>query len=298
MKNKKNRFQNAWIHVVLMIGSLCCLIPFILVIIISLTDENAILRNGYSFFPEKFSIAAYKYLFADASSIVRGYMITTLVTLSGTVLHLAIGSMLAYTLSRNDYPYRKALSFFVFFTMLFNGGLVPWYLTYSNLLHVKNTIFALIVPNLMLSGFNVMVMRTFFSNSIPISLIESAYLDGAGEFQIYKKIVLPLSGPVLATIGFMVVLSYWNDWYNSLVFMTNDNMVSLQYLMTKVLLNIQALKAQQSKLTPEMMQALGNMPSESIRMAMAVVGAGPMLLIFPFFRKYLVSGLTIGAVKG
>lgn len=298
MKNKKNRFQNAWIHVVLMIGSLCCLIPFILVIIISLTDENAILRNGYSFFPEKFSIAAYKYLFADASSIVRGYMITTVVTLSGTALHLAIGSMLAYTLSRNDYPYRKALSFFVFFTMLFNGGLVPWYLTYSNLLHVKNTIFALIVPNLMLSGFNVMVMRTFFSNSIPISLIESAYLDGAGEFQIYKKIVLPLSGPVLATIGFMVVLSYWNDWYNSLVFMTNDNMVSLQYLMTKVLLNIQALKAQQSKLTPEMMQALGNMPSESIRMAMAVVGAGPMLLIFPFFRKYLVSGLTIGAVKG
>lgn len=283
---------------VLMIGSLCCLVPFLLVVIISLTDENTILLNGYSFFPEKFSLAAYKYLFADASSVVRGYMITTVVTLAGTLLHLAIGSMLAYTLSRQDYPYRKALSFFVFFTMLFNGGLVPWYLTYSNFLHVKNTILALIIPNLMLSGFNVMVMRTFFTNSIPVSLIESAYLDGAGEFQIYQKIILPLSRPVLATIGFMVVLNYWNDWYNSLVFMTNDKMVSLQYLMTKVLLNIQALKAQQSQLTPEMMQALGNMPSESIRMAMAVVGAGPMLLIFPFFRKYLVSGLTIGAVKG
>ena len=154
------------------------------------------------------------------------------------------------------------------------------------------------VLHLMLSGFNVMVMRTFFQNSIPPSLIESAYLDGAGEFQIYRKIVVPLSRPVLATVGFMVVLNYWNDWYNSLVFMTNDKTVSLQYLMTKVLLNIQALKAQQSQMTPDMLKALGNMPSESIRMAMAVVGAGPMLLIFPFFRKYRVSGLTIGAVKG
>ncbi len=298
MKTSSHPLRNAWIHVILAAGSLCCLVPFVLVVIISFTEEKAILQNGYSFFPARWSLAAYRYLLADFSGIVRGYMITILVTLTGTLAHLIIGSMLAYTLSRRDYPYRGLLSFFVFFTMLFNGGLVPWYLVYSNFLHIKDSVFALIVPNLMLSGFNVMVMRTFFQNSIPPSLIESAYLDGAGEFQIYRKIVVPLSRPVLATVGFMVVLNYWNDWYNSLVFMTNDKTVSLQYLMTKVLLNIQALKAQQSQMTPDMLKALGNMPSESIRMAMAVVGAGPMLLIFPFFRKYLVSGLTIGAVKG
>lgn len=293
----RNPLSNLWIHIIMMAGVFCCIMPFVLVTIISFTDEKSITRNGYSFFPEKWSASAYRYLFADSSSIVRAYGVTITVTIIGTLTSLFIGTMIAYTISRKDYPYRGILTFFVFFTMLFNGGLVPWYLVYSTIFHIKDTLFALIVPNMLLGGFNVLIMRTFFTNTVPVSLIESAYLDGASEFRIYAQIVLPLSLPVIAAIGFMTMLGYWNDWFNSLVYINNDKIVSLQYLMTKVLLNIQALKAQ-TELSSDMMKALGEMPSESVRMAMAVVGVGPMLFVFPFFQKYFISGLTIGAVKG
>ena len=297
MNTIKKQEKNWWIHVLMWLGSLCCILPLILVMDVSFTDEQAIIHNGYSLFPEKWSIHAYKYLFADSSAIVKGYAITIFVSVVGTLASLALCSMIAYAISRRDYPYRRVVSFFVFFTMLFNGGLVPWYMIYSNLGFI-DTIWALIVPNLLLSGFNVMVMRSFFEGSIPISLYEAAHLDGASDFRIFLNVVLPLAKPVLATIGFMVLLGYWNNWYNSLVFMVDSDTVSIQYLMTKVLLNIQALKANQEHMTPDMLEALGKMPDESIRMAMAVVGAGPVLLVFPFFRKYLVSGMTIGAVKG
>lgn len=288
--------SNLWIHIIMAIGALFCIIPFTLVTIISFTSEDSISKNGYSFIPKEWSVEAYKYLFADSTSIIRAYGITIFVTIIGTTISLLMGTMIAYTLSRKDYPYRKFLSVYVLFTMLFNGGLVPWYLVYTNIFHIKDTLFALIVP-LLLNGFNVIIMRTFFSNSVPESLIESAYLDGAGEFRIYLQIVMPLSLPVVAAIGFMTTLSYWNDWYTSLIFINDSKLVSLQYLMTKALLNIQSLKVQ-TNLTSDMMQALGDMPSESIRMAMAVVGIGPMLFVFPFFQKYFISGLTIGAVKG
>lgn len=297
MRTLKNQEKNWWIHLIMMAGSLCCILPLVLVVIVSFTDEQAIIQNGYSFFPEKWSLHAYKYLLADSSAVVKGYGVTIFVSAVGTISSLAICSLIAYAISRRDYPYRRIVSFLVFFTMLFNGGLVPWYMIYSTLGFV-DSIWALIVPNLLLSGFNVMIMRSFFETSIPTSLYEAAYLDGASDFRIFSNIVLPLAKPVLATIGFMVLLSYWNNWYNSLVFMLDSDTVSIQYLMTKVLMNIQALRANQEHMTPEMLATLGQMPDESIRMAMAVVGAGPMLLVFPFFRKYLVSGMTIGAVKG
>lgn len=297
MRTLKNQEKNWWIHLIMMAGSLCCILPLVLVVIVSFTDEQAIIQNGYSFFPEKWSLHAYKYLLADSSAVVKGYGVTIFVSAVGTISSLAICSLIAYAISRRDYPYRRIVSFLVFFTMLFNGGLVPWYMIYSTLGFV-DSIWALIVPNLLLSGFNVMIMRSFFETSIPTSLYEAAYLDGASDFRIFSNIVLPLAKPVLATIGFMVLLSYWNNWYNSLVFMLDSDTVSIQYLMTKVLMNIQALRANQEHMTPEMLATLGQMPDESIRMAMAVVGAGPMLLVFPFFRKYLVSGMTFGAVKG
>jgi len=298
VKKLSNEFRrNWWIHIIMTIAALVSILPFILMFMVSITDEKTALTNGYSFFPAKFSSVAYEFLFYDAENILRAYGITISVTVIGTCTSLFIGTMLAYTLSRKDYPLRKFLSFYVVFTLLFNGGLVPWYLVFSKIFLMKDTIYALIVPGLLLNSFNVLVMRTFFANSVQESLIESAYLDGAGEFRIYAQIIMPLSLPVVAAIGFMVTLSYWNDWYNSMVFMSKDKLVSLQYLMTKVLLNIQFLQATAAQ-SADAGEIMKDMPAETVRMAMAIVGIGPMMFAFPFFQKYFIKGLTIGAVKG
>lgn len=296
---KKNRIKhtsNWWIHLLMIIGVCLCLLPFLLVLIISISDEKTVLINGYQFFPKKFSLAAYRYLYLDKANIIRAYGITIVVTAVGTLVSLVICSMVSYVMSRKDYPLRNVLAFFIFFTMLFNGGLVPWYLVYTSIFHFKDTLLALIIPNLLLNGFDVLVMRTFFINSISPSLIESAYLDGAGEFRIYWQIIIPLSLPVLAAIGFIVMLTYWNDWYNSLIFIDKASLVNIQYLMTKVLLDLQFL--QSSDNTSAIDTVVASIPSETVRMAMAVVGVGPMLFAYPFFQKYFVKGLTIGAVKG
>lgn len=293
---KVKKPSNWWIHVVLVILSIICVCPFVLVCIISFSSEDAILRYGYSFWPKEWSVRAYQYLFKNPVAIVRAYGITIFTTVVGTAVGLFLSSMLAYTISRKDYPYKRGVTFFVFFTMLFNGGLVPTYILYTQFFHFKNTIWALLIPGMLLSGWNILIMRTFFNSNIPDSLIESAYLDGAGDFTIFLKIVLPLSKPVLSAIGFMTALGYWNAWYNSMIYITDTKLYSLQYLMTKTLLDIQSLKAS-TELTSEMSKALGAMPSETVRMAMAVVGVGPMFFMFPFFRKYFTKGLTIGAVK-
>lgn len=290
--------RNWWIHLLMILWTLACLLPFVLIVMVSVTEETTLKIDGYSFFPRVFSLEAYTYLLAEPTKIVRGYLITVIVSVAGTVGSLWLGSMCGYVLSRKDYPYRKPLNVIILITMLFNAGLVPWYLVFSKVIPLKDTLWALIIPGCLLSGFNIMIMRTFFANSVPPSLIESAYLDGAGDFRIYAQIIIPLSTPVIAAIGFMTVLAYWNNWYNSMVFITNDKLVSLQYLMTRALLDIQNLKAQISQLTPELQQMLQQMPSETVRMAMAVIGVGPMLFVFPFFQKYFIGGLTIGAVKG
>lgn len=294
-----SRWQNAWIYTVMIIYAVVCIFPFLLVLSISLTDETALSLSGYSLIPSVFSTEAYEYLFKNPISIIRGYGVTIGTTLVGTFLSLVLTAMLAYVISRKDYPYRKFLSVFVLITMLFNAGLVPWYLVYTNVLDFKDSLLALLIPGMLVSGFNVFVMRTFFRSSVPDSLIDSACIDGAGEFRIFAQIVLPLSKPALASIGFMTALSYWNNWYNSMVFINDQEKYSLQYLMTRTLLNIQALKTslQMGNLSPEMMQIIADMPSNSVRMAMAIVGIGPMLFIFPFAQKYFVTGLTLGAVK-
>jgi putative aldouronate transport system permease protein len=291
---KKNR-TNPLINIVLLLFSLACLIPFWLVLVVSLSDENAVTKYGYSFWPKKFDFVAYKYLIQDSGSIVQAYGVSIFVTIVGVILSLFITSALAFAMSRNEFPLKNALSLYVFITMIFSGGLLPWYLVYTRFLHVQDTLLALIIPGL-LGGFNVIIMRTFFTNSIPPSLIDSAQIDGASEYRTYFSIILPLSLPVLATIGLFVIVSYWNDWFTSLVFIKNEKLYTLQYFLNKTLMNAAFLQAIANKAYSS--TAKITQPLESIRMAMAMVAIGPMVLVFPFLQKYFVKGLTVGAVKG
>ncbi len=294
--NPSMRYQQWTLNAVFIVVTALCLLPFVLLVAASFTDEQTIIRNGYSFFPEKLSVYAYEYLFKSSNSIFRSYGISILVTVTGTVIGLLMVTLLAYPLSRRDMPLRTGLSFYVFFTILFNGGLVPTYLVYTQLFDIKNTLLALIVPYLLLSGFYVLLARTFFQNTIPPEIIESAYMDGAGEFRIFFQMILPLSQPVLATVGLFTLIRYWNDWFNGLIFITKEDLYSLQYLLNKILLDIQFLAV--SDMGGRQGDALAALPKEGVRMAMAVVGVLPIMLAYPFFQKFFVKGLTVGAVKG
>lgn len=293
--NRISRPANWLLCILFGLLSIACIFPVLLVISVSLTDENAIVLHGYRIIPKVFSLYAYQYLFEDAAKIFRGYGVSILVTVVGTIGSLALTSLLAYPISRKELPGRNVIAFAVFFTMLFSGGLVPWYLTYSAA-GLKDTLWALIVPHLV-GPFYVIIMRTFFANTIPGSLIESAKIDGAGEFRIFARIVLPLSLPVLATIGLFQTLNYWNDWFTSSVFINNDHLVSLQYLMYKVMNNLQYLNSGMVDASVAG-QAAATIPTETVRMAMAIVGIGPIIFVYPFLQKYFVKGLTVGAVKG
>jgi putative aldouronate transport system permease protein len=284
------------LHVLFIIVTCTMIFPLLLVVIVSFTDEMTITRDGYFYFPKLLSLEAYKYLFLDSMTIIRAYGVTILATVAGGLGGLLLTSLLAYPISRNDLPLRKTLSFYIFFTLLFNGGLVPWYLVFTQIFNVKDTIWALIVPGLLLNGFFVLIMRTFFQTTIPMAVIESAYMDGAGEFRIFFQIVFRLSTPVLATIGLFVTIAYWNDWFNSLVFINDYKYYSLQYLLNKILLNIQFLA--QNTQNNNASQLMAQLPTETVRMAMAIIGVGPIIFAYPFFQKYIIKGLTIGAVKG
>lgn len=293
---KSSNRTNPIINLFFIFISLASLLPFWLVLMVSLTGQNALVKYGYSFWPKQFDLAAYRFLIHDAEPILRAYGVSILVTVVGTVLSLFVSSAMAYTLSRNDFPYRGFLSFYVFFTMLFGGGLLPWYLVFTKFLHLQDTLLALIIPGL-LSGFNIFVIRTFFTTSIPPSLIDSAQIDGASEYRTYFSIILPLSLPVLATIGLFVIVSYWNDWFTSLVFINNDKLYNLQYFLYNTLMNAQYLQTIASKAHIDA-SAQSVLPLEEIQMAMAIIAVVPVAMVFPFLQKYFVKGLTVGAVKG
>ncbi|OMF18869.1 sugar ABC transporter permease [Paenibacillus sp. FSL H8-0548] len=290
-----NKLYQWIINLVMLAFSAFCIFPFLVLISASFTDDMEITRNGYSFIPKDISFAAYGYLLNDAANIARAYGITILITLIGTVAGLILIALLAYPLSRKEMPFRNVLAFYVFFTMLFNGGLVPTYLVYTNMFDVKNTIWALIIPGLLLNGFYVILMRTFFSTSIPGAIIESAYIDGAKELRIFTSIVLPLSTPVLATIGLFLTIGYWNDWFNGLIYVTDKQYYSLQNLLNRILLDVQFLQNSQDGISSEL---AANIPLKSMRMAMAAIGAIPIIAAYPFFQKYFIKGITVGAVKG
>lgn len=296
MKNENKSLQ--WFgHIFMSMLCAVCVVPFILLFLSSITDEKEIIRNGYSFLPTQFSILAYRYILEEGSDIFRAYGITVLITLIGTTVSLVITSLLAYPISRKDYPLRNVLAFVVFFTLLFNGGLVPSYLIYSQMLDIKNTIWALIIPGLLMNGFNVMLMRTYFQTSIPMAVIESANIDGAGELRTFGSIVLPLSIPILATVGLFQTISYWNDWMNGMVYITDPRYYSIQNLLNRILQDAQFLASGEFN-DASSSSAAQTLPSSSVKMAIAVIGIIPILVAYPFFQKYFVRGITIGAVKG
>lgn len=279
-------------HIIMILLCVVFIAPLLLVVAISITSEEAIVEYGYQFIVHEFDFSAYRYIFASADVLFRAYGVTFAFSLMSMVLSVICMSLAAYPLSRSITPGRQVVSFLFYFTMLFSGGLVPSYILNTQYLHLDNTIWIYILPSL-ISPWYVFMMRTSFQG-IPEEIIESAYMDGASEFRIYAQFIMPLSKPVLATVALFMFLNKWNDWYTCMLYIDDDKLTSLQYLLQKIILDLQLLKES------EFARSIGSseIPSESVRMAMAVLVAGPALFVFPFFQKYFTKGMTVGSVKG
>lgn len=288
---------NLIFNIVIALFAISCVLPFFFVVMISLTEEHSLAEMGYRFWPKEFSTAAYSYIFAGKMSekIFRAFGVTILVTVLGTVVNSTMTSLYAYVISRSNFPFRRFFTVFALITMLFTPGMIATYLIVSNMLNLKDTIWALILP-MALGPFNILVMRTFFIKTVPDSIIESARIDGASELRIFLKIVLPLAVPGIATISLFAALGYWNDWFNALLYIQNENLVPLQYLLMKIQSNLDFL-AKNAGMGAQIQGGLAALPSESARMAIVVVSTLPIALTYPFFQKYFVGGLTIGGVK-
>ena len=271
------------------------MVPILMIVIASFTEEKTLLRDGYSLLPGALSVDAYIYMVKQGAIIVRAYGVSILVTVVGTLGSVLITAMLAYPMSRKAFKYRGILTFFVFFTMLFSGGIVPSYIMWTRVFQIKDTIWALILPNYLVTAFNVFLVKNYYTNSIPDSLIEAAQIDGAGEIKIFWKVILPLSVPTIATVSLFSGLAYWNDWINGLYYINDAKLYSIQILLLKIMNNINALKQNTGSL---MGTGAVSLPGTSIRMAMAVIGILPILLIYPFVQKYFIKGVVVGAVKG
>ncbi|HEM3641104.1 TPA: carbohydrate ABC transporter permease [Streptococcus suis] len=278
------------------IFSLSCTLPFIFVIIISMTDETSLAINGYSFWPEQWSLAGYEYLFQLKDQILQALFITFFVTIVGTSLNVFFTVLYAYAISRNSFRYRRFFTLMALFTMLFSAGTIPTYIVMTSFLNLKDTVAALILP-MLLSPFNIMVMRSFFRKTISESIIESARIDGASEFRIFFQICLPLTLPGIATIALFTALAFWNDWYNALLYIQSDNLFPLQYLLMKIQANIQYLSENAAAAAAMSSEVAGALPKEATRMAIVVVSTLPIACLYPFFQRYFVKGLTIGGVK-
>ncbi|WP_088839379.1 carbohydrate ABC transporter permease [Listeria sp. ILCC792] len=272
-----------------------CVFPLVFVIIISLTGENALATEGYQLIPSEWSFDGYRYLYEMKDQILQSLFVTVFVTVFGTIINVSFTSTYAYAISRPNFKWRRFLTIFALITMLFSPGMVPNYIIMTNLLQLKDTVWALILP-MALSPFNIIVMRTFFNRSVSNSIIESARIDGASEIRIFVKIVLPLAVPGIATISLFAALGYWNDWFNALLYIQSDNLVPLQYLLMKIQSNIDYM-AQNAGMSGNMAGGLATIPREATRMAMVVISTLPIALSYPFFQKYFVRGMTIGGVK-
>ena len=291
-----DRILHIVFHLIMIFLAFMCVYPFLVIIGSSFASQESIVNHGYRILPDPISLDAYKSIFANPTQIINAYKVTIFVTVVQTLGGLALTSTYGYVLSRKDYPYKRVLSFYIFFTMLFNGGLVPSYILISNWLGLQDSIWALIIPG-MCSAWNVLLMKGFFQ-SIPTALIESAKIDGAGEFRIFMQIIMPLSKPAFATLGLLMALGGWNAWYSSLLYITSENKVMLQYLLMKIMKNIEFMQSAEGQ---QLMGTVGTqiqIPSQALRMAMCVLATGPILVVFPFFQKYFTKGLTVGSVKG
>lgn len=292
--NSISRTTDIILHIIFLSMCFACLYPVLLVLGISFSSSKSIVEQGYRMIPKEFSLESYNYIFTFSKRIIDAYGLTVLVTVIGTILSVLTISFYAYPLSRNDFKYKKFFTFFIFFTMLFNGGMVPWYIVCVTI-GLKDNFWALVLPYLM-NTWNTIIMRTFFQTTIPASLIESAKIDGAGEFRIFFQMVLPLSLPGLATIGLFVTLMYWNDWWLPMMLTEKPEWSNLQFLLQSMMKNIEQIQQNQ-----QYMSSAGaniEVPSEGARMALCLIALGPIVIAYPFFQKYFVTGLTIGAVKG
>lgn len=280
-------------RLMLLVTLIFCLLPFLLMLSASLTSEHSLMQNGYGLIPKEFSLAAYEYLVNQLGTIGHAYMITLLVTVLGVTASLILTILLGYVMARKTFPFRRFLTVYVLLTMLFNGGLVPTYLVYTQIFHIRDTLGALIVPNLLMSGFNVILVKNYFATSIPEEIYEAAQMDGGNEFKIFWHVALPMAKPILATVGLFTTLNYWNDWLNGLYYVNETRLFSIQNLLNRILNDMNYLQS------GEMLMDVGYvLPSMSIRMAIAVITLLPVAVIFPFFQKYFVKGITIGSVKG
>lgn len=282
------------LHAVFIILVLLCVYPILLMIGISFSSEIDIVKHGYSLVPRNITTYAYEFMAKTGDMFVRAYGVTIFVTLIGAVGSTMLTALYAYPLSRKEFGLNKFFTMFVFFTMLLSGGLVPWYFVCVRLLHINDTIWAMIAPYLM-NGFFVIIMRTFYRTTIPDEIIEAARIDGSGEFSTFVKIVLPLTKPALATIALFATLQYWNDYFLPLMLVNDSELFNLQFLMYKILMTLETIQSTPAGQVANVYQKL---PSESARMAMAVVTIGPIVIAYPFFQRYFVKGLTVGAVKG
>ncbi len=303
-KHRSNRLNSVSvgtetiIHIIIGLFCLCCIIPFLFVIIISFTSESAIRQNGYAFWPSEWSVEAYKFAFSKVPQIWRSYLNSFIVTIIGTVLSTLMCAMYSYALYRPDFKHRTFFTFFSFFTMMFGGGLVPTYIMVSQILGLSETYWALIVP-LLVNPFNIIIMRTFFQSSVPMDLIEAATIDGSGEYSTLFRIVVPIAKPGIATVALLNALAYWNDWYQSLLYIKQKKILQpLQALLMEVQNNADYLAKNAASMGADAAIAAAKLPTQSLRMVLVVLIVVPIACAYPFFQRYIIAGLTVGSVKG
>lgn len=295
--NRVSKPVNVLFSIIFIIAALCCVIPLIFVIIISFTDKTSIAAIGYSFFPQKWTLSAYEMLWESRDSIIRAFGVSIFVTVVGTVLGLFLNATIGYVLSRRSFKFRKLYTWLVFIPMIFNGGMVSAYLIYTQFLGLRNNILVLILP-LAVSSFNVIILRTFFQTTVPDSLIESGKIDGASQLRIFFQIVLPISLPALATIGLFLCFGYWNDWWNAFMYIDDKALFPLQYVLINIERSLEFFTQNAAFIGYEAYQLAALLPQDGMKMALVVVIVLPIACAYPFFQKYFVSGLTVGAVKG
>ena len=292
--NKNDKHISKWIiYCIILLFALFCVVPFVLVVIISLTPQDLIKENGYRFFPSRLTLDAYKYIFRFPKMILNGYKNSFFITIVGTTLNVFLTLLIAYPLSRPNFRYRRAISFYVFFTMMFSGGLVPYYIMTKQILNLGDNIWVLILPLLVVPN-NVFLLRIFIQGGVPEAIYESAKLDGAGEYTILFKLIVPLIKPGIATVTMFIMLMYWNDIITAKLFISDQDLFPLQLLLDNYSEYIKYLSV--NSVGAGIISPV-NIPSDSILFAMCVIATGPMLFVFLFFQKYFVSGLTMGAVK-
>ncbi|HHW00275.1 MAG TPA: carbohydrate ABC transporter permease [Clostridiaceae bacterium] len=290
----KHFLAQSAIYFLVAVLTICCLLPFLMVVSGSLSTEEDIMNYGYTIFPKNPTLLSYRVLFQRPGMLISSYIITITVTVLGTIASLIINSMIAYAMTRKTLKYRKFISIYCLITILFSGGMVPWYIVCVNYLHLKDTLAALILPYLA-NGWYIFLLRNFF-NAIPDEMKEAAKIDGAGEFRTFVQIIIPLAKPALATIGLFIALMYWNDWWLSLMLIDSDKLRPIQYLLRIIVSNITFLNSQMN--VPELRNSKQLAPTEGVKMATCIITIGPIVLLYPFLQRFFIKGIMVGAVKG